>query len=101
MPKYWLASLAAADPNSMDGGGAPSFFIRAIGKVLAAHPKTAGRSGRAHRGSQRYHQGATGTGPFDLAELPKLLTDLYAIVTRLEELAPGRKFSAAGWRTAI
>jgi YD repeat-containing protein len=33
---------------------------------------------------------------FDLRELPKLLTDLYAIVARLEELAPGRKFTPDG-----
>ncbi len=33
---------------------------------------------------------------FDLRELPKLLTDLYAIVARLEKLAPGRKFTPDG-----
>ncbi|WP_191970182.1 DUF6998 domain-containing protein [Methylobacterium planeticum] len=33
---------------------------------------------------------------FDLRELPRLLTDLYAIVARLEELAPGRKFTPDG-----
>lgn len=33
---------------------------------------------------------------FDLRELPKLLTDLYAIVARLEEIAPGRKFTPDG-----
>ena len=33
---------------------------------------------------------------YDLRELPKLLTDLYAIVSRLEELAPGRKFTPDG-----
>lgn len=33
---------------------------------------------------------------YDLAELPKLLSDLYVIVARLEEIAPGRKFTPDG-----
>jgi hypothetical protein len=33
---------------------------------------------------------------FDLSELPRLLSDLYVIVARLEEIAPGRKFTPDG-----
>ena len=33
---------------------------------------------------------------FDLSELPQLLSDLYVIVARLEEIAPGRKFTPDG-----
>jgi hypothetical protein len=33
---------------------------------------------------------------FDLLELPKLLNDLYAIVEKMETLAPGRKFTPDG-----
>lgn len=33
---------------------------------------------------------------FEFRELPKLLSDLYVIVAKLEALAPGRKFTPDG-----
>ncbi len=33
---------------------------------------------------------------YDLGELPKLLNDLYEVVSRLETIAPGRKFTPDG-----